>query len=179
MGPLNRPRGHHHGYETPSWSALASSIAVLTLVVGSSYWTYQLVNSYGWEGSLRYIWDGDPEPQRLRDRKGTLLKVEKKLNRITTVLSSLEEGLERARLDSVDGLDPSHIRELWAHNVPNKDLRQNLALLSYDLDQIASTIDQIVSSGEENIKAIKKTLSSRVVELMGRADLLIVAYNQV
>ena len=160
------------------WTGIATSVASAAVVGTSSFFIYQLVKAHGWAGTLRYIWEGDPEPRHLRDRVRTLRLVEKKLQRIEKAISSLEEGLERARLDSVDGSEASHINDLWLSTIPDKDLRQKLALISYDLDQHAAKIDHVSAGDVDGIKARKKTLSTLSVMLMERADALISVYKE-
>jgi hypothetical protein len=164
---------YNRRYDAPSWVAISTTVAATTLIATSGYAFYQLVQSYGWEGALSYIWEGDPHPSHVRDRIQTLEMTEKKLDKKEKVLSTLEECLERARLDSVDGSDAAHIRSLWEKNITAKDLKKELSFLSYDLDQVAAIVDDVKSGDQAEIKASKKTLSSRAVLLMERTDTLI------
>ena len=170
-------RSRSSAIETTSWASIATSVTMIAVVSASSYWMYQLVGAYGWDGALRYIWEGDPNPQNVRERIDTLRMINRKLDQKQKSLSSLQEGLERARLDSVDGSSTDEIRKLWEKNIPDKDLRQKLALISYDLDQLAAKIDGVTAGDEDKIKQTKKTMSSRVVKLMEGADSLITAFN--
>lgn len=124
---------------------------------------------------MSYIWEGDPHPCYIRERKLALQSIAKKLDRKEKTLSDMEEGLERASLDSVDGAHARALRKMWEQNVQGGDLRKSLALLSTDLDQLASQIDQVIST--EEIKGEKKKLSTRVVRMMERTDVLISFFN--
>ena len=165
----------YNRYDNP-WLSIATSVTATALVAATGYSVFQLVQAYGWEGALSYIWEGDPFPPHVRERMHTLEGIEKKLNKKEKSLSQMEECLERARLDSVDESAPSHIRSLWEKNYA-KDLRKALSLLSYDLDQIASSIDGVSSKEQVEIKSRKKALSTRCVKLMDRADVLMKVYK--
>jgi hypothetical protein len=55
-----------------------------------------------------------------------------------------------------------------------------LAKLSYELDQRAAKVDQVILSDEDHvdIKLRKKALSKRIVRLMERTDRLILFYQK-
>ena len=143
--------------------ATAGALTATAVVATSGYCLFQLVQAYGWEGAVSYIWEGDPHPAHVRDRIHKLDSLEKTLGKKERVLTALEEGLERSRLDSVDGSDDAHVRQQWENNVTAKDLKKSLSLLSYDLDQCASGIDDVKSGDQAEIKARKKSLSTRAV----------------
>jgi hypothetical protein len=164
-----------YSHNEPSWTTVATSLTASALIA-TTYCVYQLVNEYGWEGTYYYVWDGDPHPPHLRDRMISLENIDNKLDKKEKVVSTLEEGLERASLDSVDGSDLAHIQKLWQKNV-TKDLRQTLNLLSYDLDELAAKVDQVIAGDVAEIKTKKKDLSTRAVQLMERADALIRVYK--
>lgn len=170
----------NHYHERPSLVSVASATTAVVLIGTSSYWLYQCVSDYGWEGTLRYIWEGDPYPDQIRLYLDSLDDVERSLGHEATLLSSLEEGLERARLDSIDDSSPSSILKMWESNTPIQDLQMQLAKLSYELDQRAAKVDQVILSDEDHvdIKLRKKALSKRIVRLMERTDRLILFYQK-
>jgi len=153
------------------------NISISLVVTVAAYNTYRLVRQHGWQGALYYVWDGDPTLPYLRDRIAVLSSTEEKLEKKQLTISGLEEALQRARLDTIDGADMTDVRQLWAKYSRSKDLRQKLALLSHDLDQLAATLDRIESANDTSVQAKKKKLSSSVVLLMERTDQLITAFN--
>jgi hypothetical protein len=163
--------------ERSSWIAIASATTTVAVLGLSSFWFYQLVQNYGFDGALRFLWEGDPNPEHIRDHVRTLNTAAKALNTQQKTISVFEEGLERARLDTIDDSDASSILVLWRKNLPSSllDLRKHLAKLSYDLDRLAATVDQVPT--DEEIRQQKKQLSKRVVFLMERADALIAFFK--
>ena len=165
-------------YGERTWATVAGA----TLLGASALWFSYLLHGHGFEGALRFIWDGDPNPEDIRELMNTLSSAEKELNRRAQTISTLEEGLQRARLDTIDDPDPSAILDLWRRNLTKnfQDLRTRLALLSTDLDKLAARVDQVLppqESGEE-VGHRKKALSKRVVALMERADALIELFRK-
>jgi hypothetical protein len=154
------------------WSFALEAVTV-SLLGFSTYWLYKRVQSYGWNGTIRYIWEGDPLPQEIRQLVDVLQAVSQSLDKIEAAIFLLEEGLERARLDTVDGTSPANILQHWRTNLHHtkQEIRKDLAKMSFDLDVIASKIDQIPT--KEEVRQQKKELSSRTVLLMSRADQLI------
>lgn len=154
--------------------AMVSTAAAIILVGSSAVWLYQTVASYGWEGTLRYIWEGDPYSGKVRKYLDTLQRVKDSLDKENTMLSILEEGLERAKLDSIDAANCNSVRRQWEANLPGiLDLQLQLAKLSHDLDKRAAEIDQVPGEDVADIRSQKKSLSRRVVLLMERTDILI------
>ena len=170
----------------------------------ASYWVYQSVSSYGWEGTLRYIWEGDPYIPRVREYIEILESCESSKIRQEELIWNIEECLERARLDSVD--DDTHTAEstpstatattvttkevvrLWVKNFSpiGGDLVRKLAQLSHSLDSLAAQVDSILVSTEDaadnsrtwiDIKKRKKLLSKQLVLAMERTDALMAAYK--
>jgi len=169
-----------NNYGERTWASIVATGLLGATTVGFSY----LVHCYGFNGALRFIWEGDPNPEHVRDQMGKLHTAEKSLKNQTKTIATLEEGLQRARLDTIEDSDPSAILALWRRNIPDKlrDLRTRLALLSTDLDKIAATVDQVLPpppavEGGEEVRQKKKRLSQRVVQLMARADALIVFFK--
>jgi len=160
-------------YGERSWASIAGT----ALLGASTVWFSYLVHCYGVDGALRYIWEGDPNPENIREQMEKLSAAEKGLKKQIKTISTLEEGLQRARLDTIDDSDPSSLLTIWRRNLPAnlQDLRTRLALLSADLDKIASIVDQGLPPQEdgEEVRKRKKALSKRVVVVMERVDALI------
>jgi hypothetical protein len=166
-------------YDGPSVFSVATATTAALLMGTSSYWIFQCVSEYGWEGTLRYIWEGDPYPGRIRDYIDALNDVEECLEHASALVSSLEEGLQRAGLDSIDDCSPAAVMIIWESN-SSIDLQKQLAKMSYDLDQYAAKVDQVILSDQDqaDIKQRKKMLSKRIVRLMERTDSLVVFYKK-
>ena len=160
-------------YGERTWASLAGTALFGASAIGFSY----LVHRYGFGGALRFIWEGDPHPESIREQLSSLRTAEKDIKRHVKIVATLEEGLQRARLDTIDDSDASAILDLWKQNLPKnlQDLRTRLALLSTDLDKVASRLDQVLPPqiGGEEVGQRKKSLSKSVVTLMERADALI------
>lgn len=154
------------------------NISAFALVGLSSYWCYRLVRQYGWDGALRYIWEGDPLPRDVRECVDALENASKGLTEQETIILLLEEGLERAHLDTVDESGHAAILDAWRTNLPlaQPDIRGDLAKASAALDQLAADIDQVPN--QETVRPTKKDLSHRVVALMERIDVLIDFFKQ-
>ena len=165
-------------YSDRSWM----SVAATALLGASTIWFSYLVHSYGLQGALRYVWEGDPNPEEIREQMAKLNAAEKSLKKQTKVISTFEEGLERARLDTIDDSDAATLLPLWRSNLPQnlRDLRMRLAFLSTDLDKIAAQIDQVLPPAEDGdeVRQRKKFLSRHAVKLMQRADELIAFYKK-
>ena len=154
-----------------------TTIAATGLLGATTLWFTYLVHCYGLDGALRFIWEGDPNPHHIRDQIENLNGAEKALRKHAKTIATLEEGLQRAKLDTIEDSAPSAIIAVWRRNVPEnlRDLRMRLALLSTDLDKVAAKIDEVrpPAEGGEEVRNRKKQLSSRVVKLMERTDALI------
>ena len=169
---------NQYNYYNPrerSWLTPLTVVTATAVISTSLFWLYPVVQEHGWNGVLSYVWEGDPHPPHIRERKHTLKSIAAKLERKEKTLSGMEEGLERASLDSIDGAHSRILRKMWEENIPGRDLRKSLALLSHDLDQLAAQIDQVIST--EEIRNKKKEMSNRVVRMMERTDVLISFYN--
>jgi hypothetical protein len=169
-----------HEHDRPSLFSMATATTAAVLIGTSSYWIYQCVSEYGLDGALRYVWEGDPYSEKIRAYLDALDDVERSLEHEVTLLCSLEEGLERARLDCIDDSSPGLILRTWESNCPIKDLQMQLAKLSYELDQYASRVDQLTLSEEDhaNVKQRKKAQSKRIVRFMERTDHLVSFYQK-
>lgn len=147
-------------------------LAVASLVAASSYVTYRLVSRYGWKGSLWLIWEGSPYPPATRDRMETLDAVEASIVGAIADIEALEMTWRQERESSLP------LISAWKDQLSFEDLPKHLAWLSDDLDRLAAKVDGVQSQGEPEIKQRKKSLSTRLVKLMERIDILIKAYER-
>lgn len=163
-------------------------VASATVTAAVSYMLYQSISQYGVEGTIRYIWVGDPYHALQRQyltilKKGAQarIKEEKRLNEI-------EEALDRARLDSIDDhtrKETTTTREIvkaWIENYPS--LEKSLAQTSQTLDRLAAQVDGVLLSKtdpnskiSQEIKREKKLLSKQLVLDMERCDALICSFS--
>lgn len=194
------------GYrEDRSWiELLGISLATATTAYGA-YWTYGSVSKYGWDGTLRYVWEGDPYTPELRKYDEILNQVEKSRLQEETKTNDIEEALERARLDSVDDgrstkavstttkITTKEIVKLWIDNYSAKggNLEKSLAGLSHNLDKLAGKVDSVIISSSstaskdtdnapkvvEDLKKRKKLLSKQLVLDMERCDALMASFQ--
>jgi len=163
-----------------------SSTSKLPLVLGltaatvTTYWLYHCIDEYGWDGTLHYIWEGFP-PQ-LQDYFEILDKTEQaRQTEILPQLESLEEALERARLETVEDSSPRDLARVWEQHYAG-NLDRTLAGLSQSLDRWASSVDGIHAkngSGKvwENVQRRKRLLSKQLVFDMERCDALLASYQ--
>ena len=152
---------------------LLGTVAVATTAVSVLLW--QCVSKYGFKGTLRYAWEGSPYPPEIRDSIQRLEKVERSIQKVS-LLGGLEESFARAQLDSVDGV--SVMVPLWMVAHAPRNLEHDLAKVSHDLDTLAASVDSIPSHGDAGIKLRKKQCSHQVVQMMERADILLVCYQR-
>ena len=168
-----------------SWRPSLTTLAVTSVTVTSTYFLYQCVSQYGWEGTYWYIWEGDPYPPNVREEFHALDQVETSLRKEERSLDRLEEAYERAKLDSVDGSSEALIVTLWDTNLLNSykkkknamTLEKLLAKVSYNLDQYAAKIDSVPSKKHRDLKPRKKEISNQIVQLMQRADVYVARYK--
>ena len=163
-----------------SVSSIVVTTTAVTLAGAAACSLIWLIRAYGVEGALRYIWDGDPNPEHLRGFLNAFNTAQNSIETHTQTIADLEEALERARQHTSESGRPastgSCILEAWRNKMQEKpDLRRILASLSYDLDAVAAMIDQVQS---EELRQRKKRLSQQVVALMNRMDILIEAFKK-
>jgi len=153
-------------------SSAASTFAVAVVTVVVSYAAYELhrsVRDHGWEGTFRYIWQGDPYQPKLREYIEVLEESEFDLSvyRIEDRLCGLEESLDMATSSFSSSLTTTTITingtiiEKWnrswmehpANSYDNNvggngslTLERSLADLSDRLDKIASRVDGVILS---------------------------------
>ena len=167
----------YHNYNS-SWRPTLTAIALTSITVTSSYYCYQLVSKYGWEGTLWYIWEGSPYPPELRNEFQSLDDVETSIEKEDRILDRLEEAFERARLNSVDGSSQATLVEEWNSNLPKRNLEKLVGRVSYNLDLYAAKIDAVPSKKHPVLKTRKKQLSNQIVILMQRADIYVGCYQK-
>ena len=159
---------------------LCSTAAAAIVLASSTWWFHKSVSAHGWEGTLRYLWEGDVYAPDVREAMDRLEACATSLAVQASLLELLETSLARGRLDTVDADghddDPSVI-EAWtvAHGASN--LQKDLARLNYELDGAAAAVDA-VRCLHRDARAQKKLLSQTVVGLMGRTDRLIALYKR-
>ncbi|CAB9506072.1 expressed unknown protein [Seminavis robusta] len=165
-------------YHNPSsWRPSFVSLAFTTVAATSTYYLYQCVSQYGWEGTLWLIWEGDPYPPLVRDEFHALRDVEASLDGEAKILDRLEEAYQRAQLDSVDGASSATLLEQWNQNLPKRNLDKLMARVNHNLDLFASKVDAVPSNKHADLKPLKKQLSNRIVQLMKRADICVAQYS--
>lgn len=167
-----------------SWGSTIFTIAVTSVAVVTTYSMARLIKLYGLEGAGWYIWEGSPYPPNVRTYFYTLDKVKDALQKgEEQTLEILEESLERAKLNCIDGSTNTTIVNEWnsayqSSSSNKKSLEQTLAKLSYDLDKRAAQVDDVKSVQRQDLKQCKKQLSNHIVQLMERVDILMALYKE-
>lgn len=155
----------------PSSSSTAMTLASVAAAVAAAYAGYEFhrsVRDHGWEGALRYVWEGDPYDPDLREAVDQLEDAEFELratSRIDDRLSGLEESLDDATVTASSAGDDSYLsvrlwNEIWMDHPSNTsssgtrsssssktvslDVGRTLADMSHRLDKIAANVDGIV-----------------------------------
>lgn len=165
------------------WIPLKTVTATVVLATGAVFYR-TLVAEYGWVGTFRYIWEGEPYSPQIQIIIRSLNDVEAKREVQESRLSGIEDALERARLDSVD--DSSEVRWLpatkdratkaivlrWADYYKPRNLEITLGEVSATLDKLAGEVDAVSFSETDGnskvrvvqgIKRRKKLLSKQLV----------------
>jgi hypothetical protein len=168
--PPSRVRG-------ASWATVAATTASAALAGAVAVWFSRLVQKYGWSGACRFVWEGNPHPEHLRDYVATLDEAEQALQSNEEAIMGLELALNKCRAEASSTTANDMILAGWKGNLPaaQRDLQMVLAQVSYSLDELAAKLDQPTT--EEQLRVRRKTLSQKVVALMGRIDVLIAHYN--
>uniref|UniRef100_A0A7S4AIA2 Uncharacterized protein n=1 Tax=Pseudo-nitzschia australis TaxID=44445 RepID=A0A7S4AIA2_9STRA len=174
----------------PSSSSTATTLASVAAAVAAAYAGYEFhrsVRDYGWEGALRYVWEGDPYDPDLREAVDQLEDAEFELratSRIDDRLSGLEESLDDATASASSTGDDSYLsvrlwNVIWMDHPSNTssinsssssskivplDVERTLADMSHQLDKIAANVDGIVvSSSSSSLSSNKDSfLAQRV-----------------
>ena len=170
-------------------TSLAGTAFITLTTIVTTYTVSKLVSKYGFNGTLRYIWEGDHLPPHIRDAVDTLDDVEDQLNSsIQKKLKKVDVMMEVARLNSVDGgsnnidnksekddndtqkeMDSEKKGRMMISDPP-APLIKDLGILSHKLDKLASEVDSVQSCNDAELKTRKKELSSRTVRLMDKVD---------
>jgi hypothetical protein len=157
-----------------------TATAAITAV--TSYWLYQSASQYGWDGTLRYIWEGDPYSPKVRHYMETLDKADESIKSQERLIAAIEEALERARLDSIDDTKTTkEIVKAWVANFRPKNLEKSLSQLDTELDKMAAKVDGILIADNsrvfQELKRRKKLISKQLVLAMERTDALLASYQ--
>lgn len=166
----------------PSAKGIIGTIALSTAAAATSFFLYQSVTEYGVEGTMRYIWEGEPYSPRIREYLNTLEKAATDLEKQQATIAAIEEALERARLNSVDGASTMEVAKVWVETFRPKNLEKCLAQLDNEIDKISARVDGIVlagdaSSGADIVKKKKKNLSKNLLLAGERTDALLASYK--
>mmetsp|Transcript_9654 Transcript_9654/g.11554 ORF Transcript_9654/g.11554 Transcript_9654/m.11554 type:complete len:170 (+) Transcript_9654:78-587(+) len=164
---------HHR----PGWVNGAAIAVSATAVTASTIWICSTLSKYGLDGTLRYIWVGDPLSPEVRQSVSTLEKVESKIPKLEKLLMQIEEALSKARLDSIDD-EKWIVVPQWIVSYAPKNLEKDITKLDTSLDRLAAEVDAIASHDNAEVKLLKKEYSQRIVQLMGRTDALLAIYAQ-
>lgn len=152
-------------------------LAATTLVGASSVFVFRLLYRYGWDGTLRLLWEGSPYLPELREPHEALDDANDAANSLERTIRTLEVALTEAQLAEESNF--SSILQTWQRNASHitDDLRQQLAMLSHNLDLLAARVDAVLFDNAQ-VKHRKKELSQSIVVLMERADALISFYTK-
>lgn len=163
----------------------AFALALVSVAVSyAAYEFHRSVQDYGWEGAVRYIWEGDPYEPKLREYVSILDESEYNLNAflINDRLCGLEESLNIATslssstksstsaTTTITGTTTSSVSKLsgiwnqkWMEHPSNNNsslticsIERTLADLSYSLDKIAARVDGIVLSSSSTSHLTQK-----------------------
>ena len=146
-----------------------------------------LVQEYGWNGAIRYIWEGEPYPPAIQALLDSLSNAEQSRLAQAAALNAIEEALERARLDSVDDERTTKaVVQRWAEYYLPQSLEKSLAGHSHALDKLAAQVDAVILEGRhyttnnqvvQDIKRRKKLLSEEIVVDMEKCDAFVAYYQ--
>lgn len=189
--------------DTNSSSSSSSSPFVILVTTASlvslAYVGYEIHRSckdVGWEGTLRWIWDGDPYDPELRDALERLEKAEfdrTATHHIEDRLRGLEESLDMVTTSmSCEENKGKLWNDLWMDHASNNaatkatplTVERTLADMSDRLDKIAARIDDVVLASSSNnpflvqkVKQRRKILSKTIVADMERCDALVASFQ--
>lgn len=169
----------HSRSERTFWVAASATVVSLAFAGYGAILFRQLILDFGWEGTVRYLWEGDPRPEAIRHYVDSLNLTDENATTLEELIMNLEVGLKRALSEALE--EPSKkndIVALWQTHISkgtDVDIKKYLASVSYDLDQLAARVDQVPL--QEGVRHQKKFLSRRIVGLMTRADALIASYT--
>jgi hypothetical protein len=142
--------------------------------IAMSLWLYQSVSDYGWQCTLRYIWEGEYYPEHVRSALEVLDATQSQFEVYSAVLELIETSLARAKLNSVD----DRVRnEDWTLAHLPENLEKDIVMLSFNLDKLAASVDAVILDDAE-LRPRKKQISSNIVLAMERADALLNIYKR-
>lgn len=150
--------------------------AVGSVGILATAWIYRSVAEHGWEGTLRYIWEGDYYAPEVRDALDELENLETQASVRASLMELIETSLARAKLNTVDDNETVK-KEGWAAAHRPGNLEKDLSKLSYDLDKLAAKADAVLTK-HVDVRPKKKLLSKELVKLMERADELLKIYQR-
>ncbi|GKY95440.1 hypothetical protein MPSEU_000505500 [Mayamaea pseudoterrestris] len=152
-------------------------VVTATILSASSFYIYRLLSRHGYDGTLRLLWEGSPYPLESRVPHEALDDASNNARTLQTTIRALEVALDNAHLAEESNF--SSILIEWQKNVQpmTADLRQELAVLSHNLDLLAASVDTVLSDNDL-VKQRKKDLSLKIVNMMERADALISFYTK-
>lgn len=197
MWPFPSSNIYRSNAESSSHTTLATVTAGTAIVAVGAFFLRNSIKENGWEGTLRYIWEGDVYSGDMRVHVDSLEKAEVARAIQESRLSSMEEALERARLESVDETNVEDegkrsnvqsrkdIAQKWVSSFDG-DLSRTLADVSDKLDKVASQVDEVIFSLSElnadnllmrQLRQRKKLLSKTIILDMERCDALIASYQ--
>ena len=178
-----------------SASVAATTILTTTLLI----YNHKTIQTYykeyrGYKGLLRFIWVGDYLTPKLRQSMDKLDQVERRITKSDEQLEQIDILIERTRLESVDAGSTTTTKsnatsksdegeKITQEELTNRlfqqypKLRTKIGIFSNKLDTLAACIDDIKSHSDDEVKARKKYLSNRIVELMNGLDGMIASLN--
>jgi hypothetical protein len=184
-------RSDNNDNRSTFWSPILASAVVAATAIGVGTFLLKSLPEYGWEGTMRYIWEGDAYSPELRDVADTLEDAEIARSLQESRIHAMETALDLARLNSIDGQSLKEIVENWVDcfatdNGGGQSLERTLADVSDKLDKIAAKVDGVSLSSfmsknnkelVERIQKRKKLLSKNIVLDMERCDVLTGSYQ--
>lgn len=174
-------------------TAAAGVVAAAAAAAATYYYLLRpSIEEYGWEGTLRYIWEGDAYTEHIRQYVDTLEDAEVERSVQESRIHGMETALELARLDSVDNdrrISKDVVDRWIVHYSPDGNLERTLADVSAVLDKLAAKVDGVVLSSSlssddnadttlmRQIKQRKRILSKVLVNDMERCDALVASFQ--
>ena len=153
------------------------SIAVATagaLSIAITVWLYNSVKDHGWEGTMRFIWEGEYYPEDVRSALEILESAETQLSVNLSLIELIQTSLARAKLNSVDEQSRVIKMEWDAAHFPS-NLEKDFATLSFELDKLAATVDEVLLE-DISLRPKKRVLSQTIVAAMEKVDALLNLY---
>mmetsp|Transcript_8580 Transcript_8580/g.18469 ORF Transcript_8580/g.18469 Transcript_8580/m.18469 type:complete len:176 (-) Transcript_8580:53-580(-) len=157
-----------------------SIAAASVTAVAAIYHLSRVVSQCGGVGGFfRFVWEGDHLTPDVREAVDALDELESNgIPKEEKRLEKVEIAIETARLNSVDDPSPTPGEQGDATDLDNifeqyPQIKNDLSMLSYQLDKVAANIDSVQSCGSVEVKRRKKYLSNLLVKMMEKTDGLI------